>query len=80
MFYSIILYRRRIMSERKTSDAKIRANKKYATKTYKRFAVNTRLEFVKEIEEYKKFNNIESDSGIFNAAMKYCIENKIKLK
>ena len=68
------------MSERKTSDAKIRANKKYAAKTYKRFAVNTRLEFVKEIEEYKKKNNILSDSGIFNAAMKYCIDHNIKLK
>lgn len=68
------------MSERKNSAARIRASAKYAAKTYKRFAVNTRLEFVKEIEEYKKFNNIESDSGIFNAAMKYCIDHNIKLK
>lgn len=62
------------------SEAQKKADKKYIAKTYKRFAVNTRLEFVKEIEEYKKFNNIESDSGIFNAAMKYCIDHNIKLK
>lgn len=61
------------------SEAQKKADKKYIAKTYKRFAVNTRLEFVKEIEEYKKKNNILSDSGIFNAAIKYCIENDIKL-
>lgn len=67
------------MSERKSSDARIRANKKYIAKTYKRIAVNTRLEYLPKIEAYKKKNNINSDSGIFNAAMMYCIENDIDL-
>lgn len=67
------------MSERKSSDARIRANAKYNAKTYKRIAVNTRLELIPDIEAYKIKNNINSDSGIFNAAIMYCIKNNIEL-
>lgn len=67
------------MSERKSSDARINANAKYNAKTYKRIAVNTRLEYLPEIEAYKIKNNINSDSGIFNAAIMYCIKNDIEL-
>lgn len=67
------------MPERKSSDARIKANAKYNAKTYKRIAVNTRLEYLPEIEAYKIKNNINSDSGIFNAAIMYCIKNNIEL-
>ena len=62
------------------SEAQKRADKKYAEKTYHRYAINVRKEFVSAIDEYKEQNNISSDSGIFNAAIKYCIENNIDLK
>ena len=68
------------MSERKSSDARLKANAKYNAKTYHRYAVNTRKEYIPVIEEYKAKNGITSDSGIFNAAIKYCIENNIDLK
>lgn len=61
------------------SEAQKRADKKYIAKTYKRIAVNTRLEYMEAIEEYKSRNGIISDSGIFNAAIMYCIENNIDL-
>lgn len=61
------------------TDAQKRADKKYIAKTYKRIAVNTRLEYMEAIEEYKSRNGIISDSGIFNAAIMYCIENNIDL-
>lgn len=61
------------------TDAQKRADKKYIAKTYKRIAVNTRLEYLPEIEAYKIKNNINSDSGIFNAAIMYCIKNNIEL-
>ena len=62
------------------SEAQKRADKKYNEKTYHRYAVNTRKEYIPVIEEYKAKNGITSDSGIFNAAIKYCIENNIDLK
>jgi len=62
------------------SEAQKRADKKYVTKTYHRYAINVRKEYVAEIDEYKTKNGISSDSGIFNAAIKYCIENDIDLK
>lgn len=68
------------MAERKNSDARLRANAKYNAKTYRRYAINVRKEYVSAIDEYKEKNNITSDSGIFNAVMKYCIENDIDLK
>lgn len=61
------------------TEAQKRADKKYIAKTYKRIAVNTRLEHMDAIEEYKIKNGITSDSGIFNAAIMYCIENNIDL-
>ncbi len=68
------------MSDRKSSDARLRANAKYNAKTYHRYAINTRLEYVDRIDEYKQKCGIASDSGIFNAAIRYCIENNIDLK
>lgn len=67
------------MTERKNSNARIKANAKYNAKTYKRIAVNTRLEYMEMIDEYKSRNGIISDSGIFNACIMYCIENNIDL-
>lgn len=61
------------------TEAQKRADKKYIAKTYKRIAVNIRLEYMEAIEEYKSRNGIISDSGIFNAAIMYCIENNIDL-
>lgn len=63
----------------KNSEARINANARYNAKTYKRFAINTRLEYVDAIEQYKIKNNIASDSGIFNAAIMYCIKHNIDL-
>lgn len=62
------------------SKAHIKANAKYNAKTYKRYAVNTRLEYVEAIEKYKAEQGIASDSGIFNAAVMYCIKNNVDLK
>ncbi len=62
------------------TEAQKRANKKYTAKTYHRYAINTRKELVPAIDDYKAKNGITSDSGIFNAAIQYCIENDIDLK
>ncbi len=62
------------------SEAQKRADKKYIAKTYHRYAINTRVEYVDRINEYKQKCGIASDSGIFNAAIRYCIENNIDLK
>lgn len=64
---------------RKNSEAKINATARYNAKTYKRYAINTRVEYVDIIEQYKAKNNIFSDSGIFNAAIMYCIKHDIDL-
>ena len=63
-----------------SSDARKRANKKYAENNYKRIAVNFRREHLEALEEYKKKNNTESDSGILKAAVLYCMEKNIDLK
>ncbi len=62
------------------SEAQKRADKKYIAKTYKRCAVNFRREHLEALEKYNAELGIESDSGIFNAALMYCIENNIDLK
>lgn len=62
------------------TEAQKRANQKYMTKTYKRCAVNVRKEKLEAIEKYKAEQGIESDSGIFLAALKYCIKNNVNLK
>lgn len=67
------------MSERKNSEARIRANAKYNAKTYHRYAINTRIEDVERINVYKQQQGFTSDSGLFNAAIKYCIDNQIPL-
>lgn len=59
------------------SEAQKRADKKYIAKTYKRYAVNARVEFATIIDEYCKVNNI-SNSGLFLKSVKYCIDNNIK--
>lgn len=64
--------------ERKSSEARIKANAKYAAKTYKRYAVNARLEFATVIDQYCKDHNM-SNSGLFLKAVKYCIDNNIDL-
>ena len=50
------------------SDAQKKADKKYITKTYKRYAINTRLECVPKIEKYMSKHNFTSSSSFFNAA------------
>lgn len=62
------------------SKARIEANKRYAQKTYKRYAINTRLEYVPTIEAYMTEHGFTSSSSLFNAAVKYCVENNINLK
>lgn len=62
------------------SDAQKKADKKYIAKTYKRYAVNTRREFVPRIEQYMAKNGFESCSSLFNEAVRYIIENDIKIK
>lgn len=64
----------------KRSEAQIRADKKYQLKTYKRFALNTRLEYVPEIEKYMQEHGFTSYSSFFNQVAKYVIENNIDLK
>lgn len=63
----------------KASPARLKANAKYAAKTYKRYAVNARLEFATIIDEYCEKHKI-SNSGLFLTAVKYCFENDIDLK
>lgn len=63
----------------KNSEAKIKANNKYASKTYKRYAINTRLEYVPKIEAYGKQYGFDSASGVFNAAIRYVVDNDIPL-
>lgn len=60
------------------SEAQKRADKKYIAKTYKRYAVNARLEFAAVIDEYCRANNLSNSSFFLNAA-KYCIDNNIDL-
>lgn len=62
------------------SDAQKKADKKYIDKTYKRYAVNTRREFVPKIEEYMERNEITSSSALFNGAVRYIIEHDINIK
>lgn len=62
------------------SDAQKKADKKYIAKTYKRYAVNTRREFVPQIEQYMERNDIKSSSALFNGAVQYVIEHNIKIK
>ena len=63
-----------------SSESRKKANKKYADKTYKRYAINTRLEYVPKIEKYMSKHNFTSSSSFFNAAVKYIIENDIDIK
>lgn len=60
--------------------AKIKANARYNAKSYKRFALNTRLEYVPEIEKYMNEHGFTSYSNFFNQVAKYVIENNIDLK
>lgn len=62
------------------SDAQKKADKKYIAKTYKRYAINTRLEYVPKIEKYMSKHDFTSSSSFFNAAVKYIIENNIDIK
>lgn len=61
------------------NEAQKRADKKYIAKTYKRYAINTRLEYVPTIEKYMSEHNFTSSSSFFNTAVKYIIENNIDI-
>ena len=61
------------------SDAQKKADKKYIAKTYKRYAINTRLEYVPKIEEYMTKHGITSASSMFNGAVKYIVKNDIDI-
>ena len=61
------------------SEAQKRVDKKYIAKTYKRYAINTRLEYVPTIEKYMSEHNFTSSSSFFNTAVKYIIENNIDI-
>lgn len=61
------------------SEAQKRADKKYIAKTYKRYAINTRVEYVPTIEKYMSEHNFTSSSSFFNTAVKYIIENNIDI-
>lgn len=63
---------------RKSSDARIAANARYNAKTYKRYAVNTRLADAEMIDNYFKSQNLSGSAG-YIAAVKYCIDNNIDL-
>lgn len=63
----------------KSSPARLKANAKYAAKTYKRYAVNARLEFAAVIDEYCDKHKI-SNSGLFLNAVKYCLDNGVDLR
>lgn len=62
------------------SESQKRADKKYIAKTYKRYAINTRIEYVPMIEKYMNEHNFSSSSSFFNSAVKYIIENDIDIK
>ncbi len=65
--------------EKKASEARIRANKKYNAKTYKAFTVNAKFDEYDKISEYCSKNDMSKAQLLLKAAM-YCIENNIDLK
>lgn len=67
------------MPERKSSEARLRANKKYHAKTYKTFTVNARIADYNTINDYCNNNDISKAKLLINSA-KYCIDNNIDIK
>ena len=65
--------------EKKSSEARIRANKKYNAKTYKPFTINAKIAEYEKISEYCQKNNISKAQLLLRAA-NYCIDNNIDLK
>ena len=63
---------------KKVSAARIRANKKYNAKTYKRLGADIKITDYNMIDSYCKDNNISKAKVIVNS-IKYCIENNIDL-
>ncbi len=64
--------------KKKISQAQIEASKRYHAKTYKRFSADIKIEDYNFIDEYCKNNNISKAKLCVNA-IKYCIDNNIKL-
>jgi len=61
------------------SDARIRANKKYAEKTYDSFTVHLRKENTPIMLKYMEQNNCPSKNKLFLTMLKYCTENNVDL-
>ena len=64
--------------EKKTSDARLRANAKYNAKTYKTFTVNAKISDYEIISEYCEQHDISKAKLLIEAA-KYIIDNGIEL-
>ena len=61
------------------SEARKKANKKYAAKTYKNLQVSVKIADYNEIDEYCKEKGISKAALIVNS-VKYCIDNKVDFK
>ena len=61
-----------------TSEARKKANRKYAAKTYKNLQVSVKISDYNEIDEYCKKNDISKATMIVNS-VKYCMKNNIDL-
>lgn len=64
--------------EKKTSDARLRANAKYNAKTYKTFTVNAKIADYDVIQAYCDARGI-SKAKFLIAAAKYAIDNDIDI-
>ena len=65
--------------ERKTSEAKLRANAKYDSKAYQKKLVRFKPAEWEKFRNYTKDNNY-TDNGYIISAIMYCIDNNIQLK
>lgn len=65
--------------EPKTSPAKLRANAKYDKSHYKSIACKCKLSDYEDFKQYASANNIDSMNALLYKAVRYCIDNNVKL-
>ena len=78
VYYIFFSYIGENMSEKKNSDARIRANNKYNAKTYKTFTVNAKIPDYELISDFCSKHGISKAHLLINSA-KYCIEHEIDI-
>lgn len=66
--------------ERKTSEAKLRANAKYDAKTYKIISCKCKKTDYEIFCKYAELQNISSMNKLLYSCVMYCVNNNITLK